>query len=281
MPDGNVLGKVGEHNATVLRITPPEYMSANESILFYCLAFETGNNFIKKIIRSEMIAKADVIHVPVWGQVTVSENVRFQLEGYDGENNLLVKSVPVEGVFSPSVCGVQSASDFGNNGLAASVAANTLARHTHENASVLGELGEDINGNLNYKGKEIKGNRATSFLDFTYDDNIMLFEETFGQFGVVIGAFPEPHPILSAGTEIADIQVMIPDCNNDEWFSLKDAIAFDRTPYVSLASKIFHSQDYEMDIWLHLISFSYPLVNIGEALANYGYTAIRIIYYTD
>ena len=150
-----------------------------------------------------------------------------------------------------------------------------------KNQAVLNSLDEDANGNLTYKGKEIGSERATDYVDFTYDDNIQTIEEPYGSFSVVVGLFTEPHPNFPAGTEIADVQVQIPEYNEGEMFSLKDMIAFDRTPYISLVHKVYYDTDYTSNAWLRLMFFTSQLTGIGEALANYGYTSIRIIYYKD
>ena len=288
LPDGNIFGKTGEHNATVLDITPPDYMSAKENIVLYCLAFETGCDFIRKIIRSEMIPKADVIHIPLWGQVTVSENVRFQLEGYDGENNLLVKSTVVEGVFLPSVNGVQSPSDFGNNGMSATVAANTFARHTHENSEVLNKFGEDADGNLIYKGREIGSSRPTEQLEVFMEEetDLNIWTDTYGQFGRVF--MVDLASRIPVGTEIASVEIaFLPDentgehINNGEYINIKDMYTFDTSPYVILTDKVLYNPDFECLTYAYLLCFSPEFTPLLTKAIDYGWSKIRITYYTD
>ncbi len=281
MPDGNIFGKTGEHNATVLDITPPDYMTSNENIVLYCLAFETGSDFIKKIIRSEMIPKADVIHMPLWGQVTASENVRFQLEGYDGENNLLVKTDLVEAVFSPSVCGVQSPLDFGNNGISATIAANALARHTHENSEVLNKFGEDADGNLIYKGREIGSSRLTAQLEVFVDEetDLNIWSDNYGQFGRVY--MVDLASRIPVGTEIASIEIAFPDENNGEYINIKDMYTLDTSPYIILSDKVFYNSDFELPTYAYLLCFSSEFTPLLKKAIDYGWSKIRITYYTD
>lgn len=124
LPDGSNFGKVGEHNAATLVITPPAEMTDNPEILYICLACEVGREFIKTVVRSEMYEKAAEIRVPLWGQATIGESAKLQLEGYDGNDNLLVKSELIDYVLSPSANGVQTATDMSGGSLAGTVAQN-------------------------------------------------------------------------------------------------------------------------------------------------------------
>ncbi len=124
LPDGSNFGKVGEHNAATLVITPPAEMTDNPEIFYICLACEVGSEFIKTVVRSEMYEKAAEIRVPLWGQATVGESAKLQLEGYDGNDNILIKSELIDYVLSPSANGVQAATDMSGGSLAATVAAN-------------------------------------------------------------------------------------------------------------------------------------------------------------
>ena len=124
LPDGSNFGYVGEHNAATLVITPPAEMTENAEILYYCLACEVGREYIKTVVRSEMYEKAAEIRIPLWGQATIGESAKLQLEAYDGNDNLLVKSELIDYVLSPSANGVQAATDMNGGSLAASVAEN-------------------------------------------------------------------------------------------------------------------------------------------------------------
>lgn len=125
LPDGSNFGYVGEHNAATLVITPPAEMTDNAEILYICLACEVGKEFIKTVVRSELYEKAAEIRIPLWAQATISESGKLQLEGYDGGENLLVKSELIDFVLSPSANGIQAATDMNGGSLAGTVAKNT------------------------------------------------------------------------------------------------------------------------------------------------------------
>ena len=102
LPDGYILGSIGEHNATKLLITPTKSMLENENIDCYYIAFETGG----KLIHSKRIEKADVLEVLVWKQLTEDKNLSLQLEACDRDDSMLEKSPMITGLcFLPSPCG--------------------------------------------------------------------------------------------------------------------------------------------------------------------------------
>ena len=144
LPDGNILGNQGEHNATILAVTPPAEMTANENITSYRIAFELTNC---RAVHSKDIAKADIISLPLFSQITLSETVAVQLEGYDENGDVIVKSPKIKKLkFNPSVCGIEIPPSDSPNSMAAEVTANTAFRN---------KFGEDENGNLLYKGESI------------------------------------------------------------------------------------------------------------------------------
>lgn len=125
LPDGSNFGYVGEHNAATLVITPPKEMTDNTEILYVCLACEVGREFIKTVVHSEMYEKAAEIRVPLWAQATIGEEGKLQLEGYDGNEKLLIKSELVDYVLSPSAAGVSSNADMNGGSLIGQVASIT------------------------------------------------------------------------------------------------------------------------------------------------------------
>lgn len=155
LPDGKTVGYIGEHNATILEITPPDYM-LSDGVSLFCLAVETGREFIKVVVRSAMVPKADKINIPLWRQATGSQKAKLQIEAYDDGGNLVIKSPVAEVEFLPSVNGVQNVSETNNTNIIADIAANTSARHTHANIETLNKLG-DSNGSLTYNGKAVGG----------------------------------------------------------------------------------------------------------------------------
>lgn len=103
--DGFVVGRIGEHNATKLLITPPTEMQSNGDISFYYVAFETGG----KVYHSDRIEKAEIIEISLWKQLTENKTLSIQIEGCNKDESLLEKSVLLTGLcFLPSVCGEES-----------------------------------------------------------------------------------------------------------------------------------------------------------------------------
>lgn len=139
LPDGNNFGYVGEHNAATLVITPPASMTDNAEIKYICLACEVGNDYIKSVVHSQLYEKAAEIRIPLWSQATISESAKLQLEAYDGNEKLLIKSELVDYVLSPSAKGTRVVIDAKNN-FVAILAANTAARHTHTNQRTVLDL---------------------------------------------------------------------------------------------------------------------------------------------
>lgn len=145
-PDGNNFGYVGEHNAATLVITPPASMTDNAEIKYICLACEVGKDFIKAVVRSELYEKTAEIKIPLWAQATVGESAKLQLEGYDGNEKLLIKSKLVDYSLDPSTNGSQATKDFNGNSLAATVAKNTESIKNLAKEGVLPSVTEADNG---------------------------------------------------------------------------------------------------------------------------------------
>lgn len=82
-------GHIGEHNAITLVITPPKSMSDNDNIINYAVAFETkdGSRYL-----SDTYAKSTSIETPLYSQLTTSDILYIQLEGYAEDKNIIVKS---------------------------------------------------------------------------------------------------------------------------------------------------------------------------------------------
>lgn len=149
----NIAGRIGEHNATELIIVPPEFLSANEKVSHYILAFAVEC----KVIHSEPISKADELKISLWGQLTQSEILTVQLEGHDSAGELISKTEPVRLRFLNSVCGNETQSDTNNPDFISDYLKN---KHSHANKDVLDKFGIDESGNLLFNGEEIKGGGA-------------------------------------------------------------------------------------------------------------------------
>lgn len=146
-----ILGYIGEHNATEIIVTPPDILTSNKAVTSYIIAFVTGG----MIIHSEPFNKAETLSVKLWKQLTLEPVMGIQLEAYDANENFIGKSELISSLrFSPSACGNDTVADTDNPDIASAVAANSLARHSHDNADTLSKLG-NRNGNLTYDGKAI------------------------------------------------------------------------------------------------------------------------------
>lgn len=161
LPDGEFAGYIGEHNATLLEITPPKEMSDCEKISAYKIAFELTNC---RSVHSDEIAKAPSISMYLPSQITSSRIIAVQLEGYSTDGSLIAKSEKAVKIrFAPSVHGVETGYDNGKPfNTATEIKENTKARHTHKNINVINGL-SDNDGILRYNGKPV-GSAADSAL---------------------------------------------------------------------------------------------------------------------
>ena len=150
---GTVIGRQGENNATALKIKIPDEILNNEAVELISLAAQIGAGHVA---RSELIAKAETVTVKLDSRMTAVNSLSVQLEGYDTAKSLLVKSAKLDNlIFDKSVTG-EAPEIESNAGVIADIAANTSARHTHENAETLNKFG-DSNGSLTYDGKAVGG----------------------------------------------------------------------------------------------------------------------------
>lgn len=149
LPEGSDAGYIGEHNATRLVITPPLEMSECESIATYVVAFTTGGG----VLHSDNILKTDEITVSLTSRLTRDYYLGVQLEGYDSEGELVVKSPLVTQLqLSPSARGTGADSDGGSiNG-----ETPVISGHAHENKDVLDLIGMNENV-LTFGGQKVGG----------------------------------------------------------------------------------------------------------------------------
>lgn len=140
LPDGCFAGRMGEHNATQVTVIPSAEMAAVESVSGYCVTFSTGLH----IIRSEVVPKGEDLTFPLWHQLTRGHILAVQLEAYDGEGELIVKSPVATLKFHSSLCGEETHADMDNPDLGAQVA---------RNSEKLNKFSEDEVGHLLYNGE--------------------------------------------------------------------------------------------------------------------------------
>ncbi len=149
--DGCVLGRIGEHNATELIITPPAVFAENEAITSYVIAFVTGG----RAIHSEPLEKAETLSVKLWQQLTMLPVLGVQLEAYGNDGEFIGKSGYITGLkFLASAHGVKTNADTDNPDF---VSAFLKTKHFHENKETLDKFSEDADGKPLYDGESIGG----------------------------------------------------------------------------------------------------------------------------
>ena len=261
LPDGNILGNQGEHNATVLTVTPPAEMTANEKITSYRIAFELTNC---RSVRSGTIAKSDVISLPLFSQITSSETVAVQLEGYDGNGEIIIKSPKIKKLkFNPSVCGIEISPSDSPNSMAAEVTANTSFRN---------KFSEDENGGLLYDGKSIK--RPYETIECETVIFAMQIENKW-----VIGAYSE---LPVKGVEIKTVRIRTADYGDVDLRFMGNVPGQSSYPSYALNFCTLNSDDSTgFSSTIAIIEFTYGANDIIQAISNYDVSYFEIDYYTD
>lgn len=168
--------------------------------------------------------------------------------------------------------------------------------HSHSNKNTLDKLAESANGKLLFNGKEIGQtgqtavgtSRPTKQLEFFMEEetDFNIWFDTYGQFGrVFMVDFASRIPV---GTEISSIEIaFLPDkdtdeyINNGEYINIKGLYTFETSPYVVLSDKVFYNPDYECLTYAYLLCFSPEFTPLLTKAIDYGWSKIRITYYTD
>lgn len=267
---GTVIGRQGENNATALKIKIPDEILNNEAVELISLAAQIGAGYVA---RSELIAKAETVTVKLDSRMTAVNSLSIQLEGYDSTKSLLVKSAKIDNlIFEKSVTG-ETPELEGNAGVVADIAANTAARHTHDNAETLNKLG-DSNGSLTYDGKAVGGRQtATVTLDIseaTLDSPVASSTNIYLN---NTNKVPDNAEIVSV--ELNNGTIDVPD-----WIDLRDMSAlYPANPYSLMWHKLQRNDTYGS---YFLVSILFPIGDKNElitALDNYAISQIRVTYY--
>lgn len=260
LPDGNILGNQGEHNATVLAVTPPAEMTANENITSYRIAFELSNC---RAVHSKDIAKADVISLPLFSQITSSETVAVQLEGYDGNGEIIIKSPKIKKLkFNPSVCGVEIPPSDSPNSMAAEVTANTLFRN---------KFSENENGNLLYNGKSLAERPYKTFI-VNQSDTYSISSNL--NTGVFVFGLNVPDDAVNADVK----RVRIKLSGYAEWIDIDDISLLSLQYIATIKRKLSFINDYSGYLLLGLDSIT-SQNDIINNIAVSNYSQIEIEYY--
>lgn len=272
LPDGEYIGRMGEHNATDLVITPPEEMSACDEIINYVVAFVTEG----KIIRSDFYEKAQTVTVPLCSQLTQDHTLSVQLEGYDSNGGLLVKSaILTELKLLPSAGGDDTEFTSESTGLVSQINLNTLARHSHSNKSVLDALG-DISGVLTFNGEPVtSGKVVVKELDYNGGEIEVIAEAD----SVQVCCYPKNDGSfeIKEGSRILSVEYMLMGSENGEWTDIRDSIKSDiYSSYSVIMNKAFVNSGM---LCLAVVCF----INMGSnelylGASNYMISKVRVTY---
>ena len=104
LPKGYIIGKMGEHNATLLKIFLPDDMLLNSDINYFIVRLKgnTGETYRSGNIRRTSVN--EYLSLSLWGAVTVNKSLSLQVEGYSDNDNLIAKTETVTGlILEPSV----------------------------------------------------------------------------------------------------------------------------------------------------------------------------------
>lgn len=260
------LGKQGEHNATELKIIPPAEMSENEKIISYAVAFQIGTY---KKFYSLTVEKAETIIVPIERQVTNVNYLSIQLEGYDGNENMLIKSERLDGfIFEPSVTGDEIQKDI-SSGFAEQVAANTSFRK---------KFSENESGELTYNGETIGGNASAAMKTANVPSGMFtILPRDYGD-EFVLYDFPDD-------AEIHTVRFLY----NQQWIDIRNLHMIDGIPYTLNMGKSYVKQD-EGVIAVAFIGYQTIIISgeattlrsfIAEAIESFEVSEIEIDYYEN
>lgn len=277
LPDGAVIGRMGEHNATDLVITPPAEMTECGEIVNYVAAFVTEG----KIIRSDFYEKAEQITIPLCSQLTQDHSLSLQLEGYDGAGGLVVKSAIVsELTLLPSAGGDETDFDSENGGIVSQINLNTLARHEHSNKSLLDNFGEQ-NGVLTYNGETV-GAQKTNVVELDVESGEAMAEASGSGINFYVCDYIFDSPPIADGAEIQRVEINTSLDGVDEWLDLRDMIKYDtNAPYVVNLSRAFYSGDVD-GTYVSIVTFTGTALNrFYDAASNYQILKLRVTVAED
>lgn len=110
----HTLGRIGEHNATTLIITPPTELSEDSRTTHYRIAFGVRD----EAVLSEAFTETPIT-VSLSKQITRASRLSLQVIAYDSEGNYVGKSDKLSGFcLAPSVEGTEISADGTNSDLA-------------------------------------------------------------------------------------------------------------------------------------------------------------------
>lgn len=153
-PRGYDVGYRAENNFTLLALPVPEELEGADSYRVY---FEST---VGEYLQTELLTPADgYVTVKITSDVVPEPgNMAAQLVAFaDGE---IVGYAPM--ITGSAKVSIPDGTERLSHSLAAEIALNTAARHTHENKGTLDKL-SDSNGILTYDGKVLGGGGAGGY----------------------------------------------------------------------------------------------------------------------
>lgn len=268
LPDGDYIGRIGEHNATDLIITPPAEMAECEEIINYVAAFVTEG----KIIRSDFYPKAEQITVSLCSQLTQDHTLGVQLEGYDGTGGLVVKSAIISELrLLPSAGGDETDFDGENGGIVSQINLNTLARHEHTNKNVLDGISEE-SGILTYNGEPVTAQKKKTLeLDVLNCEAMVEFSSNAIIFSVMN---EDPaSPLIPEGSDI--ISVEFSTTVEDGWTDIKSIMKYDIS--IPVLSQTFRAFMLDRATYIAVVDFYTGSINkFFDYAANYQLSKLRV-----
>lgn len=144
--------------------------------------------------------------------------------------------------------------------------------------------------NIFYDDLSKVGNTSTRSTDslevFENDKHIGLWSDSYDAFGRFY--LVDNDSRIPVGAQIASVEIaFLPDkdtgeyINGGEYINIKDMYTFDTSPYVILSDKVFYNPEYESLTYAYLLFFSTELNTLLTKAIDYGWSKIRITYYTD
>lgn len=273
LPDGNYIGRMGEHNATDLIITPPAEMAECEEIINYVAAFVTEG----KIIRSGFYPKAEQITVSLCSQLTQDHTLGVQLEGYDGTGGLVVKSPIVSELrLLPSAGGDETDFDGENGGIVSQINLNTLARHEHSNKSVLDGIGEK-GGILTYDGEPVS-TQKTKTVELNVQSSDVIIEVTNLIMNFIVSDSLFDTPPIPEGADIKSVEFSL--TGEEGWTDIRSIMKYDvSVPVLVQTFRAFRADETTYIASVDFYSGTYN--KFYDDAINYRIEKLRVVYACD
>ena len=166
-PRGYDVGYRAENNFTMLALPIPAELEGADSYRVY---FEST---VGEYLQTELLTPADgYVTVKITSDIVPEPgNMAAQLVAFaDGE---IVGYAPM--ITGSAKVSIPDGTERLSHSLAAEIALNTAARHSHENKAVLDLLSESDDGNLQFDGKALGGGGGTATaenISYTLSDDV-------------------------------------------------------------------------------------------------------------